>query len=71
MEALALLWLASGIFSYGTMFAYFQREYWEIAKESYTEDMIFCFLAAMVGGPFGLPVPIWKFFKYRHGFKLF
>lgn len=62
-------WVACGTLAYGGLFAYCQREFTLIAKESYDGDRRF---AAGIGvlGPFGL-IAMLVSLLMRHGFALF
>lgn len=64
-------WLACAAVTYGLTFAFFQREFPELAEKEYRKDVVELGLLALIGGPFGLMGAL-LFLTLRgfHGFKL-
>lgn len=63
-------WLACGFLAYGVSFAYFQREYPELAAKDYILDRCISATCGLLGGPFTLIVALmmcypWRGFKWR------
>jgi len=61
-----VIWTICGVLTYGITLAYFQRNYPEIAKEDYREDVGFSVLFGIVG-PIGLFVSLWGSGFAKHG----
>ena len=65
---LVTLYVLTGIMNYAGIFAYCQRRYALIAKESYRSDMAFSMLVSMI--PFiGFFVGFFVTGFYQYGFK--
>lgn len=67
-QTFALVWIISGILSYGIGFAYSQRHYPSVAKEEYKHDLIYALLVGLVFGPVGLVMEL-LLKQYKHGLK--
>lgn len=62
--ALAVVWIACGIFNYGASLAFWQRKFPTIAYEQRRADVHFALWTALLG-PIGL-IPV--FLDWKHGF---
>ena len=63
-----VIWIFSGIFSYGYLFSLFQNKFPTTSKKDYKEDIIFCFIFSFIGGVVTL-IFIYLTKGYKYGLK--
>ncbi len=62
-------WLLCSFLSYGILFAYVQREFRVIAKETYREDMSIAMVLSLIAGPMALIMSLAATGFAKHGLK--
>lgn len=67
MELFVLFYIICGVIGYGATLAFFQKEFYLISKECYSQDVGFAFFIG-VTGPAGLLVVAYKSCWFKHGF---
>lgn len=63
-----LAWAVCGVFTYGAILAYFQREFPSIATAQFKEDVKNAFFIALVAGPVSFIVCFFFTDFFKHGF---
>lgn len=70
IKFIIVLWLLCSILAYGGSFAYYQRNYPTLAKQSYRQEMGICMIMSLIGGPISLLVTTFTSGFFEHGFKV-
>lgn len=66
-----LMWLISGVLTYGILFAFFQRRYPLISERDYKIDMTISFAMGLLLGPVGLGCVLIAVKYNKHGPKFY